>query len=139
MNKNNIETPSPETSFELAPVDIQTKNILVLHFKLGMSVESIANIFSLTVNHVEEKISNFSRQFSNRTFLMNVINALASMKNKDVKPQSVNTPQTDKDAEIADLKRRLKDEQIKAEAFEEMVRLAEIRFGIPIRKKYGAK
>ena len=139
MNKNNIETPSPETSFELAPVDIQTKNILVLHFKLGMSVESIAKIFSLTEAQVEERILNFSRQFSNRTYLMNVINALASMKNKNITSQSADKSQTDKDTEIADLKRRLKEAQIKAEAYEEMVRLAEIRFGIPIRKKSGAK
>lgn len=139
MNKNYIENANGTSAPEAVPAEGLSKNIVLLHFKLGMPAESIASIFSVATEMVEKIISNFSRQFSNRTYLMNVINALALMKNKDFTSQPADTPPTDKDAEIADLKRRLKEAQIKAEAYEEMVRLAEIRFGIPIRKKSGAK
>ena len=47
------------------PTERMTRDILLLHFKRGMSPASIATIFSLSREEVEEKISNFSRQFSN--------------------------------------------------------------------------
>lgn len=121
------------------PTEQKTRDILILHFKGGMSPTSIATIFSLSKEEVEEKISNFSRQFSNRTYLMNVINSLASMKIKRDKARGADKALTDKDREIADLRRRLTEAEIRAEAYEEMVRLAEVTYGISIRKKYGAK
>lgn len=121
------------------PTERMTRDILLLHFTRGMSPASIATIFSLSREEVEEKISNFSRQFSNRTYLMNVINGLASMKIKRDKAQGADKALTDKDREIADLRRRLTEAEIRAEAYEEMVRLAEVTYGISIRKKSGAK
>lgn len=115
------------------------RNILLLHFKRGMTAESIASIFSLSTEAVEEKIINFTGQFSNRTYLMNVINGLAEMKTKDKGHAADTAPETDKDREIAELRRRLTEAEIRAEAYEEMVRLAEAVYGISIRKKFGAK
>lgn len=44
-----------------------------------------------------------------------------------------------KDAEIARLKAELRRQQIRAEAYEELIKVAESKFNIPIRKKAGAK
>lgn len=119
------------------PTEQMTRDILLLHFKGGMSPASIATIFSLGREEVEEKISNFSGQFSNRTYLMNVIDGLASIKRDKVRV--ADKAPTDKNREIADLRRRLAEAEIRAEAYEEMVRLAEATYGISIRKKAGAK
>ena len=42
-------------------------------------------------------------------------------------------------AEISRLKRELADESLRADAYNEMINVAEKRFNIPIRKKAGAK
>ena len=42
-------------------------------------------------------------------------------------------------AEKKELEKRLKQAEIKAEAYEEMINVAEAMFKIPIRKKAGAK
>lgn len=138
MNIDTNNKPSVPGTTPVA-IEVMTRNILLLHFKQGMSVSSIATIFSLSHEEVEEKISNFSQQFTNRTYLMNVINGLANMNIRNAKVESVSETEVDKDREIALLKQRLKDAEIRAEAYEEMVRLAETTYGIKIRKKYGAK
>lgn len=119
--------------------DTLSRNILLLHFKRGMSATSIATIFSIGPEEVEEKIRNFTEQFSNRDYMHNVINALASMKMKNNGQENLGPAESDKDREIADLRRRLTEAEIRAEAYEEMVRLAEAAYGIRIRKKSGAK
>ena len=139
MDTEIIQNTETGSELNILPIETKTRNILVLHFKLGMSAESLATIFSLTIEEVEEKITNFTEQFSNRTYLMNVINGLASMKRKIAPQQPENRDETDKDREIAELRKRLKEAEIKAEAYEEMVRLAEDRYGTAIKKKIGAK
>lgn len=42
-------------------------------------------------------------------------------------------------AEVQELKRLLELERLRSEAYLEMIKLAEGRFGIPIEKKFGAK
>lgn len=42
-------------------------------------------------------------------------------------------------AEVSRLRKSLKQEQLRADAFEAMIDVAEARFNIPIRKKAGAK
>ena len=139
MDKKITPESRPTAAMTSTLIDCDVRDILLLHFKCGMSAESIATIFSLRPEDVEEKISTFTQQFSNESYLMNVINGLASMK-KDNRQSGRKTPEeTDKDRELADLKRRLTQAEIRAEAYEEMIRLAEVRYGIPIRKKSGAK
>ena len=139
MDTEIIQNKESRSGLKVFPIESMTRNILVLHFKQGMSVESVASIFSLPVELVEEKIANFTAQFSNRTYLMNVINGLTSMKRQIDAQQPENREVTDKDREITELKKRLTEAQIKAEAYEEMIRLAEARYGIAIKKKLGTK
>lgn len=61
------------------------------------------------------------------------------------KTQKKQAPQAESDvvrqqqARIEELEKRLKQAEIKAEAYEEMINVAEAMFNIPIRKKAGAK
>ena len=88
---------------------------------------------------MEEKISNFAGQFSNKEYLMNVINALVPMNNRKEKGTSDSSDPDAKDREIAELKKKLTEAEIRAEVYLETIRLAESTFGISIRKKSGAK
>ncbi|MBO5028834.1 MAG: hypothetical protein J6C59_04385 [Muribaculaceae bacterium] len=115
------------------------RNILLLHFKQGLPAESIGHIFSIPKATVEEKISNFAGQFSDKEYLMNVINALVPMNNRKEKGTSDSSDPDAKDREIAELKKKLTEAEIRAEVYLETIRLAESTFGISIRKKSGAK
>ena len=64
---------------------------------------------------------------------------------KLVDPDGLRVPESSMD-EMESLRRRVKElesqllqTEIKAEAYDEMIRVAESKFGIPIRKKAGAK
>ena len=57
---------------------------------------------------------------------------------KDVSPSGEETI-TSLRAELKVLRARLKDAEIKAEFYDEMINIAEREFNIPIRKKPGAK
>lgn len=116
-----------------------TRNILVLHFKSGMTATAIADIFSLKEEEVEQEIINFEELFSSREYLMNVIESLVTMNAKERKTERLRTETASPAPSVADLERRLTEAQIKAEAYEEMIRLAEARYGIRIKKKHGSK
>lgn len=60
---------------------------------------------------------------------------------KDQEKDIQEVPQTESEmkAEIARLKESLRKEQLRADAYNEMITLAEERFNIPIRKKSGTK
>ena len=63
-----------------------------------------------------------------------------------VNPESPRNVEARSNDELESLRRRIKElesqllqSEIKAEAYDEMIRVAESKFGIPIRKKAGAK
>ena len=127
---------------KISSIQERDANILILHYRQNMSPRSLSYIFSICEEDVKRIISTFAEQFSNTDNLYNVIDGLTRMK-KEAKTMDtsadVDKALAAKDAEIADLKRRLAQSEIKAEAYEEMVRVAEEAFKIPIRKKFGAK
>lgn len=127
---------------KISSIQERDANILILHYRQNMSPRSLSYIFSICEEDVKRIISTFAEQFSNTDNLYNVIDGLTRMK-KEAKTMDtsadVDKALAAKDAEIADLKRRLTQSEIKAEAYEEMVRVAEEAFKIPIRKKFGAK
>lgn len=125
---------------EIREPDELVSDVLLLHFKSKLSIESIANIFSMDKSAVEKIISKFAEQFSTEYNLMNVVDALAKMKKKNSRRQpECKAQEKTQEAEIADLRRQLTEAQIKAEAYQEMISLAEQIYKIPIRKKFGAK
>lgn len=125
---------------EIPEPNERVTDVLLLYYKSKLRMESIANIFSMDKTEVEQTISKFAVQFSTEDNLMNVVDALAKMKKKTSRraPGSHST-QTAQSEEIADLRRQLTEAQIKAEAYQEMISLAERIYKIPIRKKFGAK
>jgi hypothetical protein len=115
-------------------------DILILYYKSHMSMLQIAAIFSMQLGEVEQVISNFAEQFSSKEYLMSVVNCLVKMKtNRSKQAQKNAATPSEKDNEIAALKKQLSEAQIKAEAYLEMIKLAEQLYGIPIQKKAGAK
>lgn len=127
---------------KISSIQERDANILILHYRQNISPLSLSYIFSICEEDVKRIISTFAEQFSNTDNLYNVIDGLTRMK-KEAKTMEtsadVDKALAAKDAEIANLKRRLTQSEIKAEAYEEMVRVAEEAFKIPIRKKFGAK
>lgn len=123
------------------PLDLQTetRDILLLHFKQGMSYGSVASIFSRATDEVEQICSNFAASFSRREYMMNVVEAMSKMNRDRKAPSSSGITSDAKDAEIAELRRKLTEAELRAELYQEMVRVAEATYQIPIRKKFGAK
>lgn len=122
-------------------MDAQAADLLILHYKGRMDAAEIAGILSMDATEVDRIIRNFAELFSNERNLMCVIDGLVKMKKRERSASHPeNAPEESAQArEIADLRRQLKEAQIKAEAYLEMVKVAEQVFKIPIRKKFGAK
>lgn len=110
----------------------ETRKILTLHFLQKMDYETIGKIMCVPSEEVSSCCANFAKNFSNEASIMEVINSL----DRQQRPQGMQGADTD---EVRELRRRLKEAEIRAEAYEEMIKIAEARFNIPIRKKAGAK
>lgn len=140
MKKKEVQqqaTPCPKPATDSR----HTREILILHFKQGFSVETLSEIFSLPMQEVEQLISTFAGKFSRKEYMMNVIEGLINMKKERSKNQDEDSSPKDKSLlmQIQELKRQLKDSQIETELYKEMVRTAEEVYKIPIIKKFGAK
>ena len=72
-----------------------------------------------------------------------LLNARACPSSDEAKPENLDLNKVSENAllkaQIKELKAQLRAQSLKAQAYETMVQLAEERFGIPIRKKSGAK
>ncbi len=55
------------------------------------------------------------------------------------KPRGKELPSTEQERQLSELRRQLEDERLKNLALQELIKVAEERFNIPIRKKPGAK
>ncbi len=135
------ESARPFIAGSVSGMDEKTSDLLILHYKGKMDAAEIADILSVEEMEVDRIIRNFAELFSNERNLMCVIEGLVKMKKRERSashPESA-VAETAAAQEIAELRRQLKEAQIKAEAYLEMVKVAEQVFKIPIRKKFGAK
>ncbi len=135
------ESTLPFIAGSVLGMDEKTSDLLILHYKGKMDAAEIAGILSMEEMEVDRIIRNFAELFSNERNLLCVIEGLVKMKKRE---RSTSHPEnavaeTAAAQEIAELRRQLKEAQIKAEAYLEMVKVAEQVFKIPIRKKFGAK
>lgn len=55
------------------------------------------------------------------------------------KPRVKDVPSSDQEMQLVELRRQLEEERLKNIALQELIKVAEERFNIPIRKKPGAK
>ena len=120
-------------------LQIETRDILLLHFKQGMSYKSVASIFSRDADEVEQICINFALSFSRREYMMSVLDGMAKMNRKSKSPTAIVNTREAKDVEIAELRKKLAEAELRAELYQEMIRVAEATYQIPIRKKFGAK
>lgn len=139
MLKRDNENEDSGLAKRLFDLQAETRNILLLHFKQGMSYASVAYIFSRDIADVERICSNFAASFSQKEYMMNVVNWMAKQNQNSKLPSRPCVKPDTRDEEIAELRKKLTEAQIKAELYQEMVRLAEVTYQIPIRKKFGAK
>jgi len=112
--------------------------VIDLYFKGGYGARRIAKMLSISHNTVYSWIAIFAEE--------NNISTSVRMNKKEQK-QAVSVASSSdniKDeselrAEIKRLEKELLQAQIKAEALDEMINVAEAKFNVPIRKKAGAK
>lgn len=115
--------------------DLYYDRVIHLYYDEGLGNKKISRIFPINPSTVTTWIRNFAldhpemiRKCMKRT------PPPVEIKKSEM-PDDVQSLK----AEISRLKRELADANLRADAFNEMINVAEERFNIPIRKKAGAK
>ncbi len=131
---------APSSGLDTVPEEV-VPDIIILHYKRGMSFGSLSSIFSVEEEKIRHIITTFAGQFSNPANLDMVVEGMVKMKKNKLRNETEARPATlsPQEKEIAELRRQLKESEIKAEVYLEMIKVAEQVYNIPIRKKYGAK
>lgn len=128
---------------------LETRRILTLHFLHEMDYEAIGEIMGLPSAEVCSCCTNFARVFTNKQAIMDVVKTLdeqengacAKNSNEDEVADRQPTPAEYREVlrRLKELQSRLKEAELRADAYDEMINVAEAMFEIPIRKKAGAK
>ena len=120
--------------------DLYYERAMKLYFQEGLRVTQISHALAISRPVLYKWIAIFAEQNPQ----------MASMKGvKKVKKVSKPSPEAQEEelpktvmelqAELKRLRAQLKKAEIKAEAYDELINVAEAKFNIPIRKKAGAK
>jgi transposase len=113
------------------------KEVIRLHYEKGYGEDRISRILPIGHSTVSRWIGIFAAE--------NDTNTIPMPKRKprlQTPPTSIASSINDVKAlqmEVVRLQSQLKHEQLRAEAYDEMINVAETRFNIAIRKKAGAK
>jgi transposase len=119
--------------------------VLHLYFEEGMDYRSISAILPVSFACIGYWIRNFAKAYKSKTEIMEAISRLdespREASNKALDNTGTDSPKdTDTlEAELAKLKEELKYQRLRADAYNEMINVAEERFNIKIRKKAGVK
>jgi hypothetical protein len=113
------------------------EEVIRLHYEKGYGEDRISRILPIGHSTVSRWIGIFASENDAKS------NQMSKPQLKSAPQPSVPAPaETDVSAlrsEIVRLQSQLKHERLRAEAYDEMIRVAETRFNISIRKKAGAK
>ena len=108
--------------------------VIRLHYEEGYGEDRIARIIPIGHSTVSRWIAIFAKE-----------KGKVIMAKDSYKAQTINV-EKQQDADIVELKKRVRElekqlleAEIKAEAYDELINVAEAKFRIPIRKKAGAK
>ncbi len=108
--------------------------VIRLHFEEGYGEKRIERLLPVGHHAISKWIAIFVKEKGN-----------ISRPSDMIKPQVISSTQSQSE-EVEELKKRVKEleaqllqAEIKAEAYDEMINVAEAKFKIPIRKKAGAK
>ena len=108
--------------------------VIRLHYEEGYGEDRIARIIPIGHSTISRWIAIFAKE-----------KGKVIMAKDSYKAQTINV-EKQQDADIVELKKRVRElekqlleAEIKAEAYDELINVAEAKFRIPIRKKAGAK
>ena len=108
--------------------------VIRLHYEEGMGEDRISRILPIGHTTASRWIAIFAMEKGR-------ISIGTVMRKRKVKPEA--QPQSEQDKalkkRVNELEDRLLQAEIKTEAYDEMIKIAEARYRIPIRKKTGAK
>ena len=115
------------------------QKVVDMYYKEGLSYRHIAKIIPVSKTTVMRWIANFAEENPHKAPIMNKQSPksesqVAQEPQKEL-PEDVQALQ----AEVARLKKELRYEKMRADAYDMMIDLAEDAFKIPIRKKSGAE
>jgi transposase len=119
--------------------------VLHLYFEEGMGYRSISEILPVSFASVGNWIRTFAIEYKSKTEIMEAISNLdkssreQSGKATDKSNSGSSKDTTSLESELANLKEELKYQRLRADAYDEMINVAEEQFNIKIRKKTGAK
>ena len=115
--------------------DLYYDRVIHLYYDEGLGNKKISNILPVNPSTVTTWIRNFALEHPEMIRkCMKRTPPPVEIKKSEM-PDDVQSLK----AEISRLKRELADANLRADAFNEMINVAEERFNIPIRKKTGAK
>jgi transposase len=113
------------------------KEVIRLHYEKGYGEDRISRILPIGHSTVSRWIGIFAAENDTNTIPM------SKRKPKLETPQTAVALSVDDvkslQVEVARLQAQLKHEKLRAEAYDEMINVAETKFNIAIRKKAGAK
>jgi hypothetical protein len=119
--------------------------VLHLYFEGGLDYRSISEILPVSFASIGYWIRSFAKEYKSKTEIMEAISNLdgssreESRKAND-KPATGSSKDPDSlEAELVSLKEELKYQRLRADAYDEMINVAEEQFNIKIRKKVGVK
>jgi hypothetical protein len=119
--------------------------VLHLYFEEGMDYRSISEVLPVSFASIGYWIRNFAKEHKSKTKIMEAISNLdESCRDESGKAKGNANAGSSKDTdsletELASLKEELKYQRLRADAYDEMINVAEEQFNIKIRKKVGAK
>ena len=110
-----------------------------MYYKEGLSSRHIAKIIPVSKTTVMRWIANFAEENPHKAPIMN--KRLPKLEPQVAQEPQKELPEDVKElqAEVARLKKELRHEKMRADAYDMMIDLAEDAFKIPIRKKSGAE
>lgn len=122
----------PHTEKQLKYFD----EVIRMHYELGYGEDRISNILPVGHSTVNRWIAIFAKNNGN------IANIMGKKGNKEQSSQSVEPKAVTKEElaeRIAELERKLRMAELRADVYDEMINVAESKFNINIRKKAGAK
>ena len=120
--------------------DLYYERAMKLYFQEGLRVTQISHALSISRPVLYKWIAIFAEQ-NPQMASMKGVKKVKKVSKPSPEAQAEELPKTvmELQAELKRLRAQLKKAEIKAEAYDELINVAETKFNIPIRKKAGAK
>ena len=116
------------------------KEVVETYKKTKLSPYQLTKIFPLSTRTIERWITNFVAENPHEAIMKRVKTVRkAPATSPDVPADELPKDVQELQAELKELRAQLTKAEIKAEAYDELINVAEAKFNIQIRKKAGAK